>query len=68
MIGILVLWLILSLIVAYAGRHRRIGFFGFFGLTVVLTPVVVGFFGALAALLTPPLVAVVLMLTAPGKA
>ena len=37
---LLIVYLILSFIIGVAGRRRRIGFFGYFLLSVLLTPVV----------------------------
>jgi ABC-type molybdate transport system permease subunit len=37
-------YVILSLIVGLLGRNKQIGFWGFFLLSLVVTPVVVGFF------------------------
>ncbi|MGH6989037.1 MAG: hypothetical protein ACREFD_03830 [Stellaceae bacterium] len=36
----LVVYLIMCFVIGIAGRRRRIGFFGFFLLSVILTPVV----------------------------
>lgn len=33
-------WILLSVLVGFLGRHRRIGFVGFFLLALVFTPIV----------------------------
>lgn len=37
----LLAWLLLSLAVGYVGRHRAIGFWGFFALSLILSPLIV---------------------------
>jgi len=39
-----VAYLILALIVALLGRNKQVGFWGFFVLSVVMTPLLTGFF------------------------
>ena len=43
-------WLSTSLLVGYAGRHRAFGFWGFFILSLILTPIPI----ILLLLLTAP--------------
>ena len=38
------LYLLLALLVARAARHTRMGFWGFFWASLILTPLVTGFF------------------------
>jgi hypothetical protein len=38
------LYLLLALLVAQAARHTRMGFWGFFWASIILTPLVTGFF------------------------
>jgi len=38
------LYLLLALLVARAARHTRLGFWGFFWASLILTPLVTGFF------------------------
>ena len=44
----LALYLLLALVVARAGRQTRLGFWGFFWTSVLLTPVLTGFFMVMA--------------------
>lgn len=50
MSSLLILWVIGSILVALAGRHRNLGCWGFFVLSLVFTPVLVG----ILLLLTAP--------------
>jgi uncharacterized paraquat-inducible protein A len=36
---LIIVYLVLCFLIGIAGRHRRIGFFGFFILSLILTPV-----------------------------
>jgi len=41
---LLIAYMILAVIVALCGRHKQIGFWGFLLLSLLLTPLITGFF------------------------
>jgi hypothetical protein len=48
-IGTVFIYLVLSGVAAFAGRHRRIGFWGFFFLSLIVTPFLTALFIFVAA-------------------
>jgi uncharacterized membrane protein YhdT len=45
----ILLYLVLCAVAAYLGRHRRIGFWGFFFLSLIATPILTSLFIYVAA-------------------